>query len=294
MLPELEYVRPASLSEALTALRDFPGRSYALAGGTDLLISLRNRRLEAPLRLVDVSRLPELCQIREENGTVVLGGCVTHSRLVNSPVVQQYLPVLAEAAAAIGSEQIRNRGTLGGNLCNASPCADTAPALLVLNAEVEIASTEGGRRLSLADFLQAPYRTALQPGELLVSVHCEKLPEDAGCAFLKLGRRSAMSIARINVAAVLGFGDYGEIADARLAAGSIMPRTARLHSAEKTMMGETPSDELFRAVGDFVAKEMIATAGRRWSTPYKKKVVPVLVQRVLSKALISREREERD
>ena len=161
--------------------------------------------------------------------------------------------------------------------------ADSAPALLVANTQVELLSKNGTRRLPINRFLTAPNQTALELFEIVTKFHLAKLPENAGSAFIKLGRRNSMSIARMNVAVVLQI-EKNRIFDARIAVGSVMPTAARINAAEQLLTNEPPSDKIFEAAGKKVSEEMIRITGRRWSTEYKEPVISVLVKRALMEA----------
>lgn len=283
MLPPIEYIRAENLSFALEQLDRLESEKRVLAGGTDLLIKLRDNQSREAVTLIDISGLTELSQIEANNSVLTIGSGVTFSRIINSAEIGKFVPVLKQAVELIGSVQIRNRGTIGGNICNASPCADSAPVLLVTNTQVETLSIKGKRLLPIDQFLTAPNQTALELNEIVTKFHLEKLPENAGSAFIKLGRRNAMSIARMNVAAVLQI-DNDRIYDARIAVGSVMPTAARINAAEQLLKEKPPSEKIFEAAGKKVAEEMIRITGRRWSTEYKQPVIQVLVKRALMEA----------
>lgn len=284
MISNLKYFRAINLTTALSALSDDQYKNRLLAGGTDLLINLRKKTETEKIRLIDISQLNEIKQIKEDKTSVRIGAGISHSQLIRSDIVFNYFPALHAAVNTIGSVQIRNRGTLGGNICNASPCADSAPALLAHGAHVEIRSRRNTRLIPLAEFLVHPYQTVLRQDEMVTSFHLKKITGNSGSAFIKLGRRNAMSIARMNVAVVLQVDERNKMDEVRIAVGSVMPTAARVTSAEKILVGETPSEKLFRVVGQQVAEEMIRVSGRRWSTEYKEPVIPVLVRRALMQA----------
>ena len=166
-----------------------------------------------------------------------------------SDLVRQFAPLLASAAAAIGSPQIRNRGTVGGNIMNAAACADTVPPLIALGATVTLQSNAGARELSLGDLFLKPYQTKAKPDELLTAIRFPKLPPTARSAFIKLGRRNALSISRLSVAAILEIGDDGRIAEARIVPGAAFPTWKRVTEAEQMLVGEKPAAKLFAAAG---------------------------------------------
>ena len=275
------YACPATVGEACRILEAQGPGACVLAGGTDLLLKLRRPLVKRPEAFVDISRVEELKGIGENNGEVCLGPLATHSELARSAALRRFAPLLAAAAETIGSPQNRNRGTVGGNIMNAAACADTVPALIALRAAATLQSGAGRREMSLAELFVKPYQTRANPGELLAAVRFPKLPADARSAFLKLGRRNALSIARMSVAAVLRVGPDGRIAEARIVPGAVFETWRRAAEAERMLVGEKPAPRLFAAAGREVAEQMIKETGRRWSTDYKEPVIAVLVRRAL-------------
>ena len=275
------YVRVATIAEACGVLAEHGAEARVLAGGTDLLIAWRRVGAKLPRVIVDISCVSELAGITERDGYVTIGPLVTHTQLQDSALVQRAAPLLAVAAAAIGGPQIRNRGTIGGNVMNAATCADTVPPLITLDASVTLQSSTGVRELPLVNLFVKPYQTQARPDELLTAIRFPRLPASARSAFLKLGRRNALAISRLSVAAVLEFDPAGHVAAARIAPGAVFPTWRRMTSAEQMLVGEKPAAALLTAVGQKVSEEMIAETGRRWSTEYKEPVLAVLVRRAL-------------
>jgi len=276
-----DYARAASAAEACALLAARGPEACVLAGGTDLLIGWRRPAARLPGLVVDISGVAELGGIAMREGQLVIGPLTTHAQLQDSALVRQAAPLLAAAAGSVGGPQIRNRGTIGGNVMNAAACADTVPPLAALGATVTLRSADGVREVPVADLFLKPYRTCARPDELLTSIRCAALPAHARSAFLKLGRRNALSIARLSVAAVIELGIDGRIADARIVPGAVFPVWRRVAAAERMLIGEKPAGGLFAAAGRMVAAEMIRESGRRWSTEYKEPVLAVLVRRAL-------------
>ena len=273
----------ASIQETLDELGKVKVPKALLAGGTDLLIHLRYHE-GRPLRLIDISGIQELSGIHRQNGKIWIGPLATMTELASSPVIQENIPVLSKAAASVGSQQIRNRATVGGNLCHASPCADTVPPLIALDAVLDLQSPKGIRQLPLEKFLLEPYRVALDPDELLVGIHIAIPSSKLRTTFYKLGRRKALSIARLNLAVGLEI-DEGFITNAILSPGSILPHPRRLRSLEQKLINQKPTLDLFQSIGTEVSELMVKETGVRWSTPYKKPVVASLVARCLQQCL---------
>jgi CO/xanthine dehydrogenase FAD-binding subunit len=281
-----DFIKPGSLEEALEFLAARGEQTEVIAGGTDLLVELRKIPAggKGPKWVLDISTLSELRGIREEGGTIVVGAGTTHREVQTSGVIREGAPLLAAASATVGAAQHRNIATIGGNVMNASPAADTVPALIALEAEAVLRSRGGERVEKLAGIFVKPYQTNALPGEILTAVRFPRLPPGAKSGFVKLGRRNALAISRMNAAVVL-FLEGGVIREARIAPGSATPMPERFASAEKVLLGKQPSEELFRAAGAAVAAEMVERSGRRWSTPYKEPVIAALTARALREAL---------
>ena len=280
-----EYIRARTLGEAVSVLAKHGSEARVLAGGTDLLIELRRASAKTPAVVLDISYLDELKGIASAGESFTLKPLMTHSGLMRSGALQEAAPLLSHAASVIGSAQIRNRGTLGGNIMNAAACADTVPPLIALGATVTLRSKRGSRKLDLADFFIEPYRTKASPDEILTDISFRKLPAGARSSFVKLGRRGALSIARLSVAAVLMSDRNGRITDARIVPGAALPVWRRMSEAEEMLIGEKPSPGLFAESGRKVSEAMVATTGQRWSTEYKEPVLAVLVRRALERCV---------
>ena len=276
-----DYIAVETIAEACSVLAGYGTELTILAGGTDVLIELRRGTTKAPKVVLDISGVPELHGIEEADGTITIKPLTTHTELVRSELLRQFAPLLGSAASAIGSPQIRDRGTVGGNIMNAAACADTVPPLIALGATVTLQSKGGSREMPLADLFVKPYQTKAKPGELLTAIRFPKLPAGVRSAFIKLGRRNALAISRMSVAAVLQIGRDGRIAEARIVPGAAFPTWKRVLEAEQMLVGHKPEAKLLAAAGQKVSEEMIKVTGRRWSTEYKEPVIAVLVRRAL-------------
>jgi len=236
-----QYKQPESLEEALRLRAEFGASGRLLLGGTDLMVRIQKGHAE-PAAVIDLKRVRDIGDTAETNGSVLrVGARTVLSRLVEDPEIREQFPALIEAASQVGSVQIRNRATLAGNICNASPAADTVPPLLVYRAVVELAGPEGRRKLPLEQFLLGPGKTACDPAELVTAVEIP-LPEPPfGAAFARLTRRRGVDLATINMAcaldsrgqALFAFGAAGPTAllvredSGRLAAPDLEDREAR-------------------------------------------------------------------
>ncbi len=276
-----DYIAPSSLSEACRLLSGSDNGIWILAGGTDVLVEFRKPSVVPPKFVVDISRISELNGIAESGGDIIIKSLTTHDEVFRSPLIARYAPLLRTAVSAIGSPQIRNRGTIGGNIMNAAACADTVPPLMALNARVKLVSASGSREIALADFFVRPYTTVAHRDEILTEIRFEKLGREMRSSFVKLGRRNAVSIARLSVAAVLRMDEVSVIREARIVPGAAFPSWKRVNEAEELLLGQKLSGGIFDAAGKKVSEVMIAVTGRRWSTEYKEPVVAVLVRRAL-------------
>ena len=277
------YILARTVPEASAALRDYAGSARVIAGGTDLLLELRRPSARQPTAIVDISRIDDLRGISREGEEILIGALTTHAEIANSGIIAAGAPLLASAASSIGSPQIRNRGTLGGNIMNAAACADTVPPLIALGASVTLTWVDGERDCHMSGFFARPYSTVARKEELLTQVRFAALPDGARGSFVKLGRRNALSISRLSVAAVVATDAGGVITDARIVPGAVFSVWKRIMEAENLLIGKPPSTSLFAEAGRVVAETMIRETGRRWSTEYKEPVIAALVRRALEK-----------
>jgi carbon-monoxide dehydrogenase medium subunit/xanthine dehydrogenase FAD-binding subunit len=286
MIHSFQVIRPRSLKEALEFLSERRTTWRIIAGGTDLMLFLRNSQLNDPLLegLVDISDLEELRGFETTTTTFCMGAMSTFADLSLSPIVSQEAPLLAEMARWMGSTQIRNRATIGGNLVNAATCADSVPPLLVLSAQVSLSSIRGVRILPIDEFILEPGRTAIRPEEILTSVSFDRIPEDTSWGYVKLGRRKSASISRVSVAAIRFKSETSDSA-VRLAAGAVTPLPSRLRKAEQSLLrnGWTSASMLQAATA--ARNEVASIAGNRWSSDYKLPVLENLVRQTLNKLI---------
>jgi CO/xanthine dehydrogenase FAD-binding subunit len=280
-MKRFEYLAPKNLTEALQMMADWPDAA-PLAGGTDILVQMKeqHRPIEA---LLSLRRVTELHQ-SAHNGTLTLGAAVTVGQIAANQQVQQNYPALAMGAGLIGSVQIRNMATVGGNLCNAAPSADTAPPLLVLGAQAVITSTQGERIIPLKEFFLGPGRTALKPGELLKEIVVPSPPDRSGSCYLRQTPRAWMDIAVVGVAAAITLAADDTITEARLALGAVAPVPMRATAAEALLPGHTLTDDLLQEVGATAAQEAKPIDDLRASAEYRRHLVNVLTQQGLRNA----------
>jgi carbon-monoxide dehydrogenase medium subunit len=264
-----EYLRPESLSELLHLLREHGTRARVLAGGTDLVVRIK-KGLELPPVVVDLKRVAELrADVIEADGDVRIGARAVMTDVIEHQSIRRYFPAIADAARVVGSVQIRNRATLAGNVCNASPAADTAPALLAYGAYVTLRSADGPRRIPLDNFFTGPGRTTLATGEIIESIDLPLPVEHTGAAFVRLTRRHGVDLAIVSVCCVIR-----ESGDVRFAFGAVGPRpfvvTGRNDSSlDEVVAHASPisdlraSDEYRIAMLPVLARRAFKTASER-------------------------------
>lgn len=281
---EFAYYNPKSIQDLIDTLSGL--QSYALlAGGTDLLVKMKEKLLRPmPQAVVDINGISGLQEITEKEDYLYIGSLVSHSAITDSPLIADKAIILAEAAGQVGSPQIRNMGTIGGNICNASPAADTVPALLALAATVEVYGPDGRQEMPLAELFQGPGRTCLLAGQFISRIKVQQIQLNEGAAFLKFGKRKALAIAVINCAAWLRIGD-GFIEEVRIALGSVAPTPVRLYDVEKWLLGKPANDEVFAQAGAMTAQLLKPIDDIRSTASYRTRLARVIVFRSLVTAL---------
>jgi carbon-monoxide dehydrogenase medium subunit len=282
-MKRFDYIRPGDMEDAIAALQanDEP---YLLAGGTDLLIGMKTRAVQ-PKCLIDLKGIPDLDGIEYDDG-FKLGALTTVRDVEVSPLIREKIPALSEAAGTLGSIQIRNRATIGGNLCHGSPAADMAAILLAMNCEVKIATGNGARTIGLDHFFIAPNRTALQPNEILWQLIIPKEIEQFKGIYLKHGPRKAMDIGMVNIAILLdadaGSGLCNQI---MIALGAVAPRPIRAKKAEALLNGNKLKPETIQKAAEAAAGEATPITDFRASAGYRKDLVENLVARGIHQIL---------
>ncbi|MEP7199972.1 MAG: FAD binding domain-containing protein, partial [Chloroflexota bacterium] len=236
-----QYLQPNTVDETLQLLAQHRESARLINGGTDLLIEIE-RKLRAPSVVIDVSRVAGLDNLRVENDVVRIGAGVTHNQVVAHPVLRERAYALARACWEVGAPQIRNRGTLAGNLVTASPANDTIPPLWALGATVTLRSVRGERTLTFPEFFTGVRKTALEPDEMLMEIAFPLPSDNTRSTFLKLGLRRAQAISVVNVAVVAEFGELREIREIRgnrIALGSVAPTIVEATEAHAFLVGKT-------------------------------------------------------
>ncbi len=270
MRHDFDFAKPGSLREALDLISEGNPATRPLAGGTDIIAGLQQNapRFTGVQKLVDIHNLPELKTIREAGNGISIGGAATFSEIRNHPLIREKFPLLAKAAGSIGSVQIRNRATLAGNFVNNAPCADSVPPLLVYEAEIKIQSAHGERKIPLQDFLLKPYRTQLQPNELVTEILLPRPPAGYSGDFYKLGRRRGVAVSRITLA-LLAKVRNDLLEDIRISSGAVTPIGLRFRELEALARGKPVLPDHLKEIARNLGERVLDKTGLRWSTPYK-------------------------
>ena len=288
LVHEFDYREPATLDEAVALLGEHGPQAKILAGGTDLLVQMKMERIK-PAVVISIRRIPGLDAIELRDDGLHIGALATIHAIRRHPAVRSLYPALAEACASFSTTQVQVMGTVGGNLCNASPASDSAPALIAYDAEAVLRGPEGERRLPVEALFRGPGKLALLPGELLVEVvlpvpaHRSPMTRDgAGATFLKISRVAA-DIAKANAAVLIATaGDV--VVDCRLVFGSVAPTPLRARRAESLLIGHTYCPELVAQVAQAASEEVTPIDDVRSNAWYRRQMVAVMTRDGLERA----------
>jgi len=280
-----EFYQPMTLQEASRLLKDNGPGGRLLAGGTDLVIAMKEKAL-LPKYVVDLKRIPGLAGIRENsNGGITLGALTTMREIEISPLITKKYPFLAQSAAEVGSIQIRNRATIGGNMANATPSADTAPALIALNATAKIAGTAGERSINLEEFFRGPGQTVMSAEEILTEITIPKTGPRLVGEYIKFSPREMMDLAYIGVAVAYNLGEKDKKCDGvRILLGAVAPTPIRAKRAEAALEAQVLTEELAEKIGAIAAEEAKPISDVRSSAEYRRAMVGAMTKRALLNA----------
>jgi CO/xanthine dehydrogenase FAD-binding subunit len=286
MLAEFDLWRPQTLPEALALLADKAPAVKPLAGGTNVLVELRDApyRPEGAPALLDLGKVRELRGLQQQDGQIVIGGGTTLTELLTHPLIAAHGGLLKEAAAVFANPLVRNRATVAGNLVDASPAADTAPPLLALGAEVQLASRSGARWVPLEDFIVGVRKTLRRPDELLVALRWPIPSAQSTSAYTKFGLRRADAISVLSAAVLVERDEAGRCRQARIALGAVAPRPFRAHLAEDRLKGQALSAETLAEAAHLAAEAARPIDDIRGSAAYRRRIVEVTVRRLLTQA----------
>lgn len=293
-MQEFTLIKAYTLDEVSQFLSEHHGHVCILAGGTDLLVQLheKSHRWDQLEVVIDLKPLKdELSQIEEGSDYLRIGSLCTHTQIERSALVRKHIPFLSEACSLIGSPQIRNMGTIGGSICNASPASDPLPPLLAAEAQIVIHGPEHERVLCLADFIDSKGQPDLQQGEFVSAFIVRKLKAHERSIFLKLGRRKALAISRLSVASIIEQDASGKISQAFIVPGCVGKHIKRYTQAEQFLIGKVPSVDIIKQTASILSEQMIDENGRRWSSAYKEPVLSSLLERALTTICVGVEGE---
>ena len=304
-----DYYKPTTIVEAMKMMSTLDGAQY-IAGGTDVMVLIKKNAL-SPMNLISLRNIGELSYIDTTDG-LKMGSGVTHTKIVNDGFIQRHYSALFDAVSTIGSTQVRNVGTVGGNICNAAPSADTLCPFLVFDASVLIAGAKGEHQVSLDDFLLGPNSVALKKGEIVKGINLPVLGANSGSAYIKHTRRRAMELPIVGIAARISLDIGGRkegwkdalrktdsgsdilkriedeklvCGDARIAMSVVAPRPIRAKEAESALKGQIISDDLLDEIGRIAASESHPRDSIRGEAWYRREMVRVLVKRAVLRAI---------
>jgi CO/xanthine dehydrogenase FAD-binding subunit len=282
-MESIEYLKPHDIKELIALMAENKSRMTVIAGGTNLIPEMRDG-VKTPQVLVDVSDLRELAGIQLDTDNITIGAATTIADLAASPVIREHVPILSKAAGELGNPLTRNRATIGGNLANASPCADTAPPLLAMEATVHITDAGGKERAVPIDKFFMGYKlTRLGPGDVMTRITLSLPGPEAKGGHTKLGLRKAASICVASVALML-FKENGHIAKARIAFGSVAPQPIRAYALEALLEGNTINDALLAECDALVKKEISPIDDIRGTQNYRQAATGAILRRNLLQA----------
>ena len=274
------YLEPATIKEAVSLLSKYDGKARAIAGGTDLLVQIRGKTIK-PEYVVDIGYIPGLDYINyDEKQGLSIGALATIRAIEKSDKLCRIYPVISQAAGLLGSVAIRNVATIGGNLCNAAPSADTAPPLIGLSARARIIGPGGERLVSLEDFFTGPGETVLKAGELLLEIQVPVPPPGTRGVYLKHGR-SAVDLATVGVAVVMALESGGVCRDVKIVLGAVAPTPMRAKKAEEVLRGKKVEPALVEEAAQVASGEAQPITDVRASAEYRKEMVKVFTRRAI-------------
>ncbi|MGA2516172.1 MAG: xanthine dehydrogenase family protein subunit M [Thermodesulfobacteriota bacterium] len=279
-MKNFEYLEPRTVAEAVFLLTEYGDEAKVLAGGTDLIVQMKLKK-QTPKYLVNIKKISDLDYIRYDNKFLRIGALTTFSALAQSTMIQENFSILMDSVRAVGPLQIRNRGTIAGNLCHASPSADTAPSLLALDARVKTVSLGEERMIPIKEFFKGPFATCLKAGELLTEILVPSIPSNTGGTYLWLPKKTAVDETLVGVATLVTLDVNGVCDDVKIGLGSVAPTPIRAEKAEKLLHKKKIEDGLLSEVGEMAVDE----AAPRSRAEYRAKMVSVLVVRALKESV---------
>jgi len=287
----LDYTAPSTVEEAVRILAATPGTAKVLSGGTDLLVQLRSGRVKPGL-IVDIKKIPDISGIREKDGGFTIGAATSGAEIGECAALQKAWPGVVEAANLIGSTQVQGRASLAGNLCNASPAADSVPAMIAARATCVIAGPKGKREAPVETITTGPGRTSLSPGEFIVAFHLPKRPPRSADAYLRFIPRTEMDIAVVGAAVNLTLDTGGVCTDARVVLGAVAPTAVIVAEAATALIGRKLDETALAALDRAARAACKPIDDKRGTIEYRTKVAGVMARRTATIAY-ERARERR-
>lgn len=282
-----EYEQPDTIEEAVENLTNAPGSVAVIAGGTDLLLEIRQGRHQAVDRVVDVSGISEMQEITLEENFIYLGAGVTHKQIINNPLLQDHAQCVVEGCGLIGGPQVRNVATIGGNVSHALPAGDGTVSLLALDTEVRIASPDGVRCQPLIEIFAGPGKVTFdRKHELIVGFRFPAKGPQEGSAFHRVMRPQGIAIAILNMAGWVKLDENGDLEDVHVSCGPAGPKPFRAAKTEKYLTGKSWDDDVYQKASEILAQEVsLRTSAHRATKEYRHKLLPMLLQKVLDSAV---------
>ena len=290
---DFQYLAPHKLDEAAILMAEHAGSAQLLAGGTDLLIFMRDGR-KSPDVIIDAKKIPELTRVQLDADQLTIGAAVSCRTIWEHPEIAERFPALTDAATLIGGIQIQGRATFGGNLCNAAPSADTVPPVIVYGTIAHIISARGNRDVPVEEICTGPGRTSLAPDEILVSLSIPAPPANSGAAFLRFIPRNEMDIAVANAAARVDLDEAGTtFKSARIAIGAVAPTPLFVEAAGAALSGKPVNDKSISAAARIARDASTPINDMRGTIEHRKQLVEVLTTRALRRAIARARKEDK-
>ncbi len=282
-LPRFEYYAPETLEAALSLLEDRGEGAFVMAGGTDMMVKMSHGRLK-PKTIISLKSIPGMDMISFDPANGMMIGATTRlADILTDLRIETHYPALIQAVQTMANVEVRNMATLAGNICNAAPSADSAPPLMVMNAEVSLASVRGERRLPLSDFFRGPGLTLMQAGEIMTSIHLPAPQVGRGASYMRISARCGVDIAAVGVGVEVRV-QSGVFSEARIVLGAVAPVPLRASGSEASLIGKPLNDETLELVSDMAAHESRPISDVRASADYRKRMVAVLTRRAITQA----------
>lgn len=272
------------VEEVVELLDKYKEQAKVIAGGTDIIVAMKEKRLE-PEVLIDISKIKELTEVKVEGNKVIIGSATTFTQVVNNPMFKDDFNGLYKSCKLVGAPQIRNKGTIGGNIANNSPAADSVPPLICLEAKLELVSKEGIREVRLEDYYSDKENYGIKDNEFIKNIIFEKLDQNEILTFAKLGLRKALAISRITASALIKLDENNIIENIKVSSGSISKYPIREYKVEEYLLGKVLNEDVIEEAVKVLQEEMDKRLEGRSTLPYKRRAVESILKEVLFERL---------